>query len=158
VRRLGPGDEAWLQALCEQCADYYELVYGHPAPAGEAATMLTELPPGRSADDKFVFELEGGVIDIVRGYRVAGEWYLGLMLFPPSARSAGRGKRALEALIEWLKTQRARRICLAVAEQNDRALQFWKRHGFKLDRRHPPRVTGARLTVLLELVRDVPAD
>jgi GNAT superfamily N-acetyltransferase len=131
------------------------LVYGRAAEPGEAMTLLTELPPGRLLDDKFVFELDGGVVDVVRGYREQDEWYLGLMLFAPEHRSTGRGARALEQLVQWLEPQGARHLRLAVAEQNVRALEFWKRHGFRFDRRFAPRALGVRETVLLEFVRDL---
>jgi ribosomal protein S18 acetylase RimI-like enzyme len=42
---------------------------------------------------------------------------------------------------------------LAVAEQNTGGLRFWERHGYRVEKRFPPRDLGARQTVLLELVR-----
>ena len=155
MRRLGLADAPMVQALCERCADYYTLVQGAPAGPTEGETLLTELPPGRGAADKFVFAIEGGVVDLVRDFRVPGEWYLGLLLFAPEARSQGRGARALEQVVTWLREQGVVRLRLAVAEQNVRALKFWQRQGFQLDQRFPPRVIGTRETVLLELKREL---
>lgn len=156
MRRLGAGDAAEVQALVERCADYYTLVYGAPAGPDEGAKLLAELPPGRSLEDKFFFAVEGGgVLDVVRDYRESSEWYLGLMLFPPEARGFGFGTQALDRLIGWIKPQGARRLRLAVAEQNQGAVRFWERHGFRFDRQFPPREMTGRETVLLEVVRDL---
>ena len=42
AERLGPADAAALQALVEQCADYYTLVEGAPAGPHEAEKLLAE--------------------------------------------------------------------------------------------------------------------
>ena len=156
MRRLTANDAELVQELCDRCDDYYQLVFGAPADPGEGAKLLAELPPGKTLADKFFFALDGGgVLDIVRDYREPGEWYLGLLLFPPEARARGAGSRALAALVEWLKPQGARRLRLAVAEQNEAARRFWERHGFHHAQAFPPRQVGTRMTALLELVREL---
>lgn len=148
-------DALKLQSLVEQCADYYTLVEGAPAGPDEAHKLLTELPPGCTPADKFLFDLGDGVLEIVRGYREAGDWWLGLLLLAPSARAKGRGAAAVAELFEWLRPLGAKRVLLAVAEQNEAALRFWQRHGFTVVKRHPARQMAARETVLLELQREL---
>lgn len=152
---LTDADRPRLQQLLEACSDYHLLVNGQEATPDEAKNLLAELPPGRSRDDKRVLDLGDGVLDVVRGYREPGEWYLGLLLFMPGARGKGRGKQVLAELIAWLKAEGATRLRLAVAEQNEAALRFWQREGFMIEKRFPARPMGVRETVLLELVRDL---
>jgi GNAT superfamily N-acetyltransferase len=158
-RLLGEGDAPALQALCETCRDYHVLVYGEPAGPGEGLKLVSELPGGKSLQDKIVVgffsadERLCGVLDVVRDFREPGEWYLGLLLFEPSARGQGHGETALDALELWLRSQSASRIRLACAEQNAGGRRFCERRGFREDKRFPARTMGARQTVLLELVR-----
>lgn len=158
ARRLTEADTGALQALCEACVDYHTLVYGQPAGPDEARTQLTELPPGKTLEDKFFFGLFTprprlcGALDFIRDFREPGEWYLGLLMLEPGARGNGLGEAVLKAAEDWVRGQGGRRIRLAVAEQNTGGLRFWERHGFREDKRFPPRDMGARQTVLLELV------
>lgn len=159
ARGLTDADVPALQALCEACADYHQLVYGQPAGPDEARSLLAELPPGRTLADKFFFGLFTprprlcGALDFIRDFREPGEWYLGLLLLEPQARGHGLGDTVLRAAEAWAQAQGARRIRLACAEQNTGGQRFWERHGYRVEKRFPPRIMGARETVLLELVR-----
>jgi GNAT superfamily N-acetyltransferase len=153
------GDAPLVQALCEQCRDYHVIVHGEPAGPGEGLKVLTELPPGKDMEDKFVFgffdargELKG-VLDLVRDFRVPGEWYLGLLLLAPDVRHTGIGGSVLHATRDWLHAQGARSIRLGCAEQNADGRRFWEHHGFAPAKTFPPRQLGARQTVLIEYLR-----
>lgn len=159
ARRLTDADAGALQALCEACADYFGLDYGQPAGPDEARSLLAELPPGKGLGDKFFFGLFTprprlcGALDLLRDFREPGEWYLGLLLLEPGARGRGVGETVLRAAEDWVRGQGARRMRLACAEQNTGGRRFWERCGYRVEKRFPPRVMGARETVLLELVR-----
>jgi ribosomal protein S18 acetylase RimI-like enzyme len=161
VRRLEEKDAAALQALCEACADYHVLVEGRPARPDEARHLMAELPPGKTLTDKFFFGLFTprprlcGALDLLRDYREPGEWYLGLLLLEPGARGHGLGERVLRAAEDWVRSQGARRMRLAVAEQNEGGQRFWERQGYRVEKRFPPRRLGERDTVLLELKREL---
>jgi len=157
-RVLGLADEAILQELLSACGDYFELILAQPAPAAEARNTLTEVPPGHSLEAKHVvglFAPEGlrGIVDFVRGYRTEKEWYLGFLLLHPAWRSGGRGGRIVEALAAEAARAGMERVRLAAAEQNPAARRFWESCGFREDRIMPPRTTGLRQTVLVEMVR-----
>jgi GNAT superfamily N-acetyltransferase len=161
ARRLEEKDTAALQALCEACADYHVLVEGRPARPDEARHLMAELPPGKTLTDKFFFGLFTprprlcGALDLLRDYHEPGEWYLGLLLLEPGARGQGLGERVLRAAEDWVRAQGARRMLLAVAEQNGGGLRFWERQGYHVEKRFPPRRMGDRETVLLELQREL---
>lgn len=159
ARRLGPQDAPALQALCEACADYHALVYGAPAGPDEAQSLLAELPPGRTPEDKFLWGLFTprprlcGAVDLIRDVRRPGEWYLGLLLLEPQARGLGHGEAVLRAVEAFARAHGADALRLACAEQNLGGRRFWERQGFREDRWFPPRQLGARETVLIEYVR-----
>lgn len=158
ARRLEEKDTAALQALCDACADYHVLIYGEPAGPGEARNLLTELPPGRTLEDKFFFGLFTprprlcGALELMRDCREPGEWYLGLLLLEPGVRGKGLGEGILRAAEGWMRARGAWRIRLACAEQNTSGRRFWERHGYREDKHFPPRRMGVRETVLVEFV------
>lgn len=160
ARQLMKSDAAMVQVLCDESVDYYQLVYGGPASANEGLEILTELPPGKPSEDKFVFGFFAGnrfvgVLDLVRDFRSAGEWYLGLLLLTPDARGHHHGSLILDATFHWLRHKAARSIRLACAEQNEQGRRFWERHGFRSEATFPPRQLGSRQTVLMEYVRSL---
>jgi ribosomal protein S18 acetylase RimI-like enzyme len=130
-------DHQKLQNLLENCAGYYDLVYGLPVSPAEADKLFNTLPEGKSDDDKFligIFDPENnmtGVIEIIRDYPVENTWYINLMLMSPAARGRGNGRKIYDDTEEWAYDLGARIIRLSVAEQNERALKFWKMLGFK---------------------------
>ena len=161
ARRLTPGDArdtADAQAVADACEAYYRLVYGEPASKDEGAHLLTEVPPALALEDKLTFGLYTprprvcGLLTLFRGHRAPGEWYLGDLLLEPAARGQGRGAAVVSAARELIAKQGGLLLRIAVAEQNVRALHFWKAQGFEVEKVHPPRRTGARDTVFIELV------
>jgi GNAT superfamily N-acetyltransferase len=161
ARLLDEKDTVALQALCDACADYHVLLQGEPAGPDEARHLLAELPPGKAREDKFFFGLFTprprlcGALDLVRDFREPGEWYLGLLLLEPGARGRGLGEDVLRAAEGWARTQGARRMRLACAEQNEAGRRFWERHGYRADRHFPPRRMGSKETVLVEFVHEL---
>lgn len=160
VRRLGVEDAPIVQAVCDASADYHVLLYGEPAAPSEGLNVLTEVPPGRSLEDKFTFGFfergsgrPRGVLDLHRGYRVTDEWYLGLLLLDPALRARRLGTAIMDATLEWLREEGARSARLVVAEQNVAARRFWERFGFVADRTFPPKLQGRREVVLTEFRR-----
>jgi ribosomal protein S18 acetylase RimI-like enzyme len=152
-----------LQALHDECRDYLELVTGEPPGPTEAEDLLRELPPGKGPEDKFViglFDAPGhllGVLDVIRGYPRAGEWFLGLLLFGPSSRGRGLGERVYRRLEEWVRAEGGTAIHLIVQEQNPRALDFWKRMGFEV-RGMGKQLLKKRENVYLRMTRELEAE
>ena len=134
--RLDDGREPELQAFYERCRDYFELVTGQPPAPTEARELLSALPRGKAADDKFVIGLFDapshlvGVLDVIRDFPRPREWYLGLLLFEPTLRGQKLGDRVYHRLEEWVTAQGGTAIHLIVEEVNHRALNFWERMGF----------------------------
>jgi GNAT superfamily N-acetyltransferase len=134
--RLDEQRTAELQAFFEGCSDYFELVTGQPPGADEAADLVRSVPRGKGPEDKFViglFDAPGhivGVLDVIRDFPKAGEWYLGLLLFEPTLRGKKLGDRVYHRLEDWVRAQGGAVLHLIVEEVNPGALRFWQRMGF----------------------------
>jgi ribosomal protein S18 acetylase RimI-like enzyme len=136
VSYLEHRDVPLLQELYERCSDYHELEEGVPTLPGAAEHLLAALPPGKSPADKHVLGLHSpqgellGVLDLIRDYPDAGEWWVGLLMLDPRARGGGVGTRLLRATERVIATAGGTAIQLGVLEHNTAAERFWRRIGF----------------------------
>lgn len=158
ISRLSDRDAAHVQDLYERCSDYHQLEEGGPTRPGAAEHLLTSLPPGKTAADKYVLGVhspEGGllgVLDLIQDFPGEREWWLGLLMLDPAARAAGLGTRLFHALERAVAAEGGTAIYLGVLEHNARAERFWRRLGFVELRRqdytsaagHPSRVIVMR--------------
>jgi len=153
-----------LQQLLERCGDYYELVEGRSAGPGAAIDELTDGPAERIPHDLFCLGIMdrhytlAGAIGALRNHRRPNQWYLGLMLLDPVQRNQGFGAAAYRAFENWIATQGADSILLAVVEANVRAARFWQSQGFGWPRCYPERTIGLRRHVLIEYEKDLRPD
>jgi GNAT superfamily N-acetyltransferase len=155
VTKLGEADVPALQDLHERCHVFLELVYGHPPEPDSAARLLAELPEGKSAEDKFLFGVypEGGqsivgVLESIRGFPEAGEWFIGYLVLDPAYRSAGLGTRFVQVFEAWVRGQGATGLRLIVGEQNSGATRFWQSQGYTVTGTGQHRSRGREYTVL----------
>lgn len=135
LRSDSEADIAALFALFEQAAEYSLLVEGRAPTPEDARNELVELPPGKSAVDKFFggYWQRGllvGCADLIRGYPDPETAYLGLLLFAPAHRGRGLGVAALEHLAGLARSWGCTALRLAVIDKNLRGLNFWRRQGF----------------------------
>jgi len=136
VRMSGShSDVLGLQRTLESAPRYALAITGRPPAADGATTLLREVPPGKSQEDKFVFGVYVGdhlvgCADVLRGYPQPGTAFIGLLLVGEEWQGRGFGLRAcreMESLIAGWACDRAR---LAVVRANASALGFWRRAGF----------------------------
>ena len=157
ARPLLPEQQPLLQALLQRCDDYHQLVYGQPARPDEAEALVRERPPGLREDQKHLWGLFtpegalGGAVDSLSDYPGPGEWYLGLLLLEPSLRGGGRGRAVAQAYETYVRRAGGHVLRLAVAEQNEAGLRFWKRLGFTEEARVGPKLLGARESYFLRM-------
>ncbi len=161
VHRLRGEDVQALQTLYEACLDYMLLADGHPAGPHAAEEELKEVPPGRSADDKFMFGIVdsrnglAGVLDVVRGYPEEGVWWIGLLLLLPGVRSQGVGQKVLDGFSEYVRGSGGNAILLGVVEENERAHRFWSKMGFELVRETEPQQMGNKTQTVRIMRREI---
>lgn len=140
IRSISLIDLDNVEKLCNKCLDYFLLASGMPPTKEEVESIFTDLPPGKSNEDKFVLGIYGfeneltGIIDIVKNYPVDGEWILGLLLIEPSRRGCGLGRTVHEALVGWAKDLGAKFLRIGYVENNNMAAKFWASLGYsKID-------------------------
>jgi GNAT superfamily N-acetyltransferase len=142
---LSPTEEPLVQALCERCADYIELVAGLPPSPELARDLHTLLPAGKGYEDKILIGIFAGpaelvgLLDAVRDYPTQGVWFLGLLLLEPARRGQGLGEKLYRAFEGWAKASR-----------------FWQRLGFEEIERRPPEVFGAKESIFILMSRTLP--
>ncbi len=164
ARPLTPRDGPALQALIERAADYIELLTGLPPGPADGRRLLTDLPEGKTYEDKFVLGVLDsggaliGVFDAIRDHPARGTWLIGLMLLDPAWRGRGFGRRLFEGFAGWVEGRGATMLRIGVVEHNPDALRFWARVGFREVERTAPRRFGSRegRVVVMQLPLDSP--
>jgi diadenosine tetraphosphate (Ap4A) HIT family hydrolase/RimJ/RimL family protein N-acetyltransferase len=149
-----------LQALCEACSDYFQLMTGAPASSGEAQSLMQVVPETASPADKVVIGVHQGreligALDLYRDYPRKKLAWMGILLLHPKLRGHGHGAAMIRWMIDWAREQGCVRLRLGVAYDNTRALEVLGRHGFRPTGERISRVSGARRLVLLPLEREL---
>lgn len=124
-----------FQSVLEGAPEYSLLVKGHPPLPSEAEEQFRECPPGKTLEDKIVagFLLKNkmiGCFDICRGYPETSIAFIGLLLFTERYQRCGYGPKALAKICSIANSWNCRYLRIAVIENNNIALKFWKREGF----------------------------
>lgn len=145
VKSLEPKDAERLQKLYEKCADYADLVDGQPPSPTAARDEFFAVPEGKSLSDKFMFGLFDsqheiiGLIESIRGYPDEQTWWVGLIMLAPEYRSKGLLNPFIHSFEHWVAKHDIQYIMGSVVEVNIKALRLWKRMGFEVIRRTPPK-------------------
>ena len=161
VKRLVPEDAEVLQQLYEQCTEFALLTDGQPPLPTTAREEFDVVPEGKTTQDKYIFGLFApgdilvGMIESIRYYPDEQTWWLGLMMLAPSQRGKGLGSEFYRAFERWVLSQSVPRISLSVVEANESGLQFWKKMGFEVIRKTPPRQFGIKTHSVYVLSRTV---
>jgi ribosomal protein S18 acetylase RimI-like enzyme len=136
---LTAADRGRLEILCRECTDFFELVEGQPGGTETAAEILGPLPSNVTSGAKSIFGLERGneligAVELLAGFPLPNEWYVGLLFLRPDARGAGAGTIVWENLRKRMKTKGAVAARLIVQKQNPEARRFWERQGFAVEK------------------------
>ena len=136
---LTAADRGRLETLCRECTDFFELVEGQRGGSETAAEILGPLPSNVTSGAKWILGLERGdeligVVELLAGFPLPNEWYVGLLLLRPDARCAGAGTIVWENLRKGMKTEGAVAARLLVQRQNPGARRFWERQGFAVEK------------------------
>src|SRR3979490_1827680 len=92
AKRLSQADLGLIETLNQQCTEFFMLQNGLPPSEADAREVFEKFPAGCNAEDKLAIGLFDcrdtmvGMFDIVRGYRLATDWYVGLALITPDFR------------------------------------------------------------------------
>ena len=152
ARFLTPADHVIIHDLDMRCADFFLLQNGELPSPTESEKRFTEVPAGR--DTKHLITLGifttdhwlVGIIQALRDYREPNDWYIGEMLLDSAERNHGLGTMIHQSFASWAKQQEVKRFLLAVLKENQSALSFWTRFGYKIIKEFPSRKNRAKRT------------
>jgi ribosomal protein S18 acetylase RimI-like enzyme len=155
---LSPADVPAIFDLYRRCADYFWLQDGHPAQPSDAGELFTDLPVSKTSEDLHVFgylhqKRIDAVAALLAGYPGQDDWYLGLLLLDPSLRGQGLGREMYQGIEQWSGAQGAKRMLLAVLQENIAAFRFWRSLGFELIREVAPVSFKKKVHLRYELAR-----
>ncbi len=136
IKQLSGNDEMDVQDLCERCSDYSVLIEGRPPEKDAGKSILFDLPPGKELIDKYVFgvykenDILIAVIDMIKDYKEAGEWIIGLLMIDPSERGNSLGRKLHSFIKNWVLEEHGKVLRIGVVEENNRAYKFWCEMGY----------------------------
>ncbi len=153
IRPLSRDDAPVVRSLYDRAADYVAMESGGAPDDGMVEDFFTDCPPGSdlAASRKLGAFLDGGTLaaiaDMAFGYPLASDAYIGLLLIDPTCRGKGLGRMLFEHLAAMARAEGARRLLIAVLDENRRGRVFWERQGFLPERSFPPATIGGKLHV-----------
>jgi len=164
IRLLSRQDDlAAVRDFILKAADYWALEQGKPPRASAAEDFFAEGPPGRDLSTTRKLGLFGpdgtlgALADVAYGYPEAEDAYLGLLVLKPDLRSKGLGKQIFAHLLAEARAAGARRMLLAVLDENPRARVFWEREGFQRVATLPGFQLGQKRHVVHRMARPIPS-
>lgn len=129
-------NEHRLQAVLDEAPNYSFATTGKAPATAAGHTLLAALPPGKTAEDKFVFGVSRsgelvGCVDVVRGYPTNNTAFIGLLLICEGYQGLGYGGAAYQLLEGLIAGWGSTKVRLAVVQSNPQAVGFWARMGFE---------------------------
>ena len=153
---LSPADVDLVILLNDTCRDFSLFQNGQPPSEADAREVFASVPPQCPAAAKLpmgIFDQSAqliGILNVLRGYRTASDWYIGLMLLAPAFQGQGFGTEIHNEFVSYARREGIQRLLLAVLEANESARRFWLRLGYRKVKDFPPRQFGQRLHALTE--------
>lgn len=134
VHRLAErADQDWLFELFMSPAVNHQMMFD-PVTGEEFPALLEEL---RLQAPLFVVEDHGARVAVYRLQRFSRRMrhvvQIGSFAVAPQVQGRGVGRRVIADVLTRLRERGVRRVQLTVAQDNERALAFWQRVGFKIE-------------------------
>jgi RimJ/RimL family protein N-acetyltransferase len=153
---LSPADLGLVIELNSECSDFYFLQNGQSPNEADARELFEQVPAQCHPSMKLpvgLFDPQKtliGVLDVLRGYRTASDWYIGLMLLSPRFRGQGLGAEIHSEFVAHARQAGVKRLMLAVLEANDAGRRFWLRCGCRKIKDYSSRQSGRGFHLLSE--------
>ncbi|MCC5672908.1 GNAT family N-acetyltransferase [Kocuria rhizophila] len=138
LRRLRPEDAPALQELLEATPGYTRRISGHAPLPGDAAEILSTLPPGLAREQKYDVGLFRGptlvaMADVIRNFPEVHHAHIGLLLVRQGHQGKSLGRAMHDAVTnlvsDWPEVTTLR---LGIVETNAAsAVGFWRALGYE---------------------------
>lgn len=157
IRQLDPiRDFALTRGLHDRAADYLMLEHGRGVENAMVTDFFTAAPPGIDPATTlrlglFTGETLAAIGELSFGYPDKSDAYIGLLLVAADQRGRGIGLQLLRHIESEARARAARRLLLAVLQDNPRGHAFWTRTGFTETPHRVTRQAGTRTHVLIRM-------
>ena len=154
-------DSDAVSDLFHRAADYVLLESGQNPDASQATEFFTEAPPGIDPATSYrtgyflADSLLVAIAEVAFGYPNADDAYIGLLLIDPDHRGKRLGQHMLAHIFSAAKARNARRILMAVLDENTKGHRFWSKMGFVEEMRSMPKQIGIKTHVQIRMARDL---
>ncbi len=160
IRALDPEtDTAAVRDLFARAADYVLLETGEPPDDARTIDFFTGAPPSidPATSLRLGMFLSGGqlvaIAELAFGYPNPDDAYIGLLLIDPNHRDKRLGQQMLGHVFAGASARKAKRILIAVLEDNPKAQRFWQKMGFVEDLRSAPTQIGSKTHIKIRMTR-----
>jgi ribosomal protein S18 acetylase RimI-like enzyme len=158
IRALAPEtDSAAVRELFARAADYVQLEIGELPSDAQTIDFFTSAPPGidPTTSLRLGMYLPGSqlvaIADLAFGYPNPDDAYVGLLLIDPNHRGQRLGQQMLGHVFAAASARKAKRILIAVLEDNPKAQRFWQKMGFVEELRGPAIQMGGKTHVQIRM-------
>lgn len=135
VKRITIEDIPTVYELCKGNPYYYEHMKMQPTIENLTESM-TELPPGKSLDDKYFvgfWEDDSliAILDLIIGYPNEDTAFVGWFMMNRERQGEGVGSEIVQEILTCMKNMNLQKTRLAYIKGNRQAKHFWLKNGFK---------------------------
>ena len=156
MRDAGSADVLALNALMLASPSHRLLTQGRLPSALEGSMLFATLPVGARREDKFLWGAWRqrqlvGCIEVIRHWPTHDCGYIGSMVVAEIQQRKGLGTEMLQMARQQMRGWHGvRRMRLAVTENNQGAIEFWRRAGFRDTGQRDHQVAFVKPLVVME--------
>lgn len=134
VKQFHEDDIPAIYKVCKGNPAYYEYMKMEPD-FENLREVLTELPPGKTPEDKYFAGFYNdrcliAVLDLISGYPTPETAFIGWFMMAKEAQGVGTGSKIITDVLHFLKKNGFQQVCLGVIKGNKEAENFWRKNRF----------------------------
>lgn len=135
VKKIREEDIPTVYELCKGNPYYYEHMKMQPTPEN-LTEVMTELPPGKTADDKFFVgfwedDKLVAILDLIIGYPDSDTVFIGWFMMNRDFGGKGIGSAIVQKVLACMKKEGMQQARLGYIKGNRQARNFWLKNGFQ---------------------------
>lgn len=160
IRQLVQEDDvSTVQDFYNRAADFVALETGRGLDDATVTDFFADCPPGAdvATSHKLGMFMPAGellaIADLAFGYPEIDDAYVGLLLVDQDCRGMGLGRALFEHLVGLAQARDAKRLLVAVLDENTGGRAFWEREGFRLLATFPDFKLGLKTHVVHRMWR-----
>lgn len=134
VKKINKEDIPAVYKLCKGNPIYYEYMKMQPT-YENLEEVITELPPGKSLDDKYFigfWEAEKlvAIMDLIMGFPNDDTAFVGWFMMERACQGKEIGSQIVSDVFAYLKDKGVKYVRLGCIDENQQGEAFWLKNGF----------------------------